>query len=611
MLAELYEYAKKLKEQNQEFSIKSGWSKKNVKAYIDISKDGEFLDEIYPYQTKDNKEKKSVPDIGSEAFSPDKCNFPVEKFGIIFCLPEKNEETKKTTEKKHSFFWKKIREMSDSVEEAKACLKIIEDEEKFKKIIKELEHNKIKSGDLIGFRIDGEFLEDSSNFDNWYKKYKADKSLSKEQNSDDSMICFITGESVFPMNTTPKITGLKEVGGHSTGDSLISFDKSAFTSYGLTQAKNACVSEQSMSAIKVAIEDLINNSRLDIPGCKILYWYKEPTKDIIQPLNKAATNDENEELVSQEDIDADITKIDDITQKLKNGENNLQPPNNMYYILALAGAGGRISVKNWTYGKYEELYKNINKWYNDLKLLDYSTPKKLFAYYIRMLTPQQSSNKKKLEERVNKELSKISLDVFNAIIKNSPISDTVAIRAFEYIISDIYKDDINYKNNENKKNKVKIDGIACSLLKAWLIRKHENYPKEENKMAPDLDENNESVGYLLGRLFAVYAKLQNEAVPEYNRGLAERFFHSASTTPAFIFGKIDELAQYQFPKLKDQRKIINYKKMLTDIYEKLPTKELPKKCTLKEKSEFAVGYYQQYAKMYKKNDKEGDKENVN
>lgn len=28
MLAELYEYAKKLKEQNQEFSIKSGWSKK-------------------------------------------------------------------------------------------------------------------------------------------------------------------------------------------------------------------------------------------------------------------------------------------------------------------------------------------------------------------------------------------------------------------------------------------------------------------------------------------------------------------------------------------------------------------------------------------------------
>ena len=54
--------------------------------------------------------------------------------------------------------------MSDSVEEAKACLKIIEDEEKFKKIIKELEHNKIKSGDLIGFRIDGEFNLDGIRF---------------------------------------------------------------------------------------------------------------------------------------------------------------------------------------------------------------------------------------------------------------------------------------------------------------------------------------------------------------------------------------------------------------------------------------------------------------
>ena len=426
MLAELYDYAKKLKEQNQEFSIKSGWSKKNVKAYIYLSKEGELI-EIYPYQTKDNKDKKSVPDIGSEASSHNKCNFPVEKFGIIFCLPEKNGKIKQSTIQKHSFFWNKIQEMADSVDEAKACLKIFYNKEKFEEIKNELDKKKIKADEIIGFMIDGEFLEDSSNFDNWYKKYKTDKSLSKEQNSEDSMICFITGESVSPMDTTPKISGLQSVGGRSTGDSLISFDKSAFTSYGLTQAKNACVSEQSMSAIKVAIEDLINNSRLDIPGCKILYWYKEPTKDIIQSLNKAATNDENEELVSQEDIDADITKIDDITQKLKNGENNLQQPNNTYYILALAGAGGRIAVKNWTYGKYEELYININKWYNDLKLLDYSTPKKLFAYYIRMLTPQQSSNKKKLEERANKELSKISLDVFNAIIKNSPISDTVAI----------------------------------------------------------------------------------------------------------------------------------------------------------------------------------------
>ena len=607
MLTELYEYSQKLKEQNQELLIEPGWSKKNVKAYICLSEDGEFLDEIEPYQTKDNKEKKCVPDIGSEAFSPDKCNFPVEKFGIIFCLPEKTGEIKPTTEKKHSFFRDKIKEISDSVEEAKACWKIFEDRKKFEQIKNELEKNKIKSSDIIGFKIDGKYLEDLEDFKIWYKTYKADKSLSKEQKSDESMICFITGESVYPKdtkNTTPKIIGLQSVGGHSSGDSLISFDKAAFTSYELEQTKNACVSEEAMSAIKVAIEELINNSKLDIPGCKILYWYKRPIPKENDPMNTLSNN--------EEDIDADITKIDETTQKLKNGENILTP-NNTYYILALAGASGRIVVKSWMYGKFEELCTNISKWYDDLKLLDYSTPKKLFAYYFRILVQKSSSNDQ--FDRIHKELSKISLDVFNAIIKNKPRSDIVANRAFEYIISKIYdkKDDTNtnYKDNENKQNRLKtIDSIACSLLKAWLIRKQENYPKEENEMAPDLDENNENIAYLLGRLFAVYAKLQNEAVPEYNRGLAERFFHSASTNPAFIFGKIAELAEYQFPKLKEEKKRIYYKKMLTEIYEKLGNRKIPEICTLKEKSEFAVGYYQQYANMYKKNDKEGEKENV-
>ena len=617
MLAELYEYANKLKRQKQkkekkDLSTEPGWAEKNIKAHINLSKENDSWN-ILLYQTKENKKKKFVPDIGSEAFGATKCNFPVEKFGIIFCLPEKNGETKKTTENKHSFFWEKIKEISKSVDEAKACRNIFDDEEKFKQVKKELEQNKIKSGDLIGFIIDGECLEDLPNFYSWYSEFKMEKSLLKEQNSEDSMICFITGKSVSPMDTTPKISGLQSVGGHSSGDSLIACDKPAFSSYGLEKAKNACVSEEAMAAIKGAIEELIKNAKYpNIPGCKMLHWYKESIPKEFDVLNSLDQDlfeedeydEETEQIEEENEKKEDLKKASEIIKNLMEG-NNLPKIDNIYYILTISGAGGRIVVKNWVYGRYEELCSNIQKWYNDLQLHNYLGtwhPKRLLKYFYRLLRPQFSS--KNTFERMNKELSKISTEILYAIIKNTPISNAVASKALIYIYSELLKND--------DKNRLKMpDRLACSLLKAWLIRNNKNYPKEENKMAPDLDENNENIAYLLGRLFAVYAKLQNEAVPEYNRGLAERFFHSASTNPAFIFGKIAELAEYQFPKLKEEKKRIYYKKMLTEIYEKLGNRKIPEICTLKEKSEFAVGCYQQYAKMYKKNDKEGDKENVN
>ena len=601
MLAELYDYAIK-----QNLAIEPGWSEKNIRAYINLSKEGEFLN-VLLYQTKENKKKKLAPDIGSEALGSTKCNFPVEKFGIIFCLPEKNGEIKKTTENKHSFFWNKIEEISESVDEATACLNIFNDKEKFEQVKNELEQNKIKSGDIIGFTIDGKFLEDLENFKIWYRGFKAEKSISKEQDSDNSMICFITGESVTPMNTTPKIAGLQSVGGHSSGDALISCDKSAFASYGLEKAQNACVSEEAMSAIKGAIEDLIKNAKYpNIPGCKMLHWYKESISKELDLLNSLdfdlfeedEYDEETEKIAEEKEKKEDLKKASEIIKNLMEGK-DISAPENIYYILALAGAGGRMVVKSWIYGRYEELCNNIQKWYEDLKLLDSSKswkPKKLSKYFYRLLKPQ--SVQKNPFDRMNKELSKISTEILYAIIKNTPLPDTVATKALVYINSELLKSD-------DKKRIKSPDRIACSLLKAWLLRKKE----VKNKMASDLDKNNDSVSYNLGRLFAVYSNIQSTANPNVNTGVTEKFFRSASTTPAFVFGKLSQLAVHHLSKIENEGTKIFYKKMLSEISEKLPS-SLPKRCTLIEQSEFAIGCYHQYATIFRKKEDKGEKENV-
>ena len=129
-------------------------------------------------------------------------------------------------------------------------------------------------------------------------------------------------------------------------------------------------------------------------------------------------------------------------------------------------------------------------------------------------------------------------------------------------------------------------------------------------MTPDLDKNNDSVSYNLGRLFAVYSSIQSTANPNVNTGVTEKFFRSASTTPAFVFGKLSQLAVHHLSKIENEGTKIFYKKMLSEIAEHLPSK-LPKRCDLIQQSEFAIGCYHQYAVIFRKKENKGDEENVN
>ena len=74
MLKELYDYALR-----ENLILPAGYVKKNVRTYVSLSKDGEFLG-IMPGQ----EEKVPCPDIGSLANSGDKCNVLAEKRCILF-----------------------------------------------------------------------------------------------------------------------------------------------------------------------------------------------------------------------------------------------------------------------------------------------------------------------------------------------------------------------------------------------------------------------------------------------------------------------------------------------------------------------------------------------
>lgn len=144
----------------------------------------------------------------------------------------------------------------------------------------------------------------------------------------------------------------------------------------------------------------------------------------------------------------------------------------------------------------------------------------------------------------------------------------------------------------------------AAILKAYYLKKLENSDPENMKevLTVSLNENSTNVPYTLGRLFAVYEEVQERANPGINSTIKDKYFSSASATPATIFPILDNLCQKHLRKLDAgarialDRKIAALKDVLGEAY--------PTRLGLPEQGSFNLGYYHQKQFRYtKKEDK--------
>ncbi len=105
-----------------------------------------------------------------------------------------------------------------------------------------------------------------------------------------------------------------------------------------------------------------------------------------------------------------------------------------------------------------------------------------------------------------------------------------------------------------------------------------------------LNEQSTHPAYVLGRLFAVLEKVQQEAVGDVNASIKGRYFTSACASPASVFPILLRLSQHHISKaeygyVRDNRieAILN----LLDV-EKNP---IPAHFSLDDQGVFVLGYY--------------------
>ena len=582
MLKELYDYALE-----NDLILPAGFVKKQVHAYVLLAKDGKFLG-IMPGQ----EEKIPCPDIGSMAQSRDKCNVLAEKRCILFPADEAQREKRAA---KAAYFRETMAEAAKAEPRLALCLNALKDAGIANAVSAQLDQMKLDGTKVISFMVDGQSILELETVKNWWLQFR------RQFCSDGSKApCLITGQLTVPLATVPPISGLSVVGGHARGDALICFDKDAFCSYGLKQGANAPVSEEAFAGVKAALDDLLTNAPV-LAGMKFVHWYDKPVAakdDKCEALFGSTIPDEEED---DEDDEADTPPEDNPLQarrqadaligSAKTGAPVHELPSR-YYILLLSGAGGRVMVRAYEEGNYRQLTENLQQWEDDLRLTNSSgtaemKPAKLAARLIRLVSRQSSD--KNIFERMAKELSGLTPAILNAILNNAQFPDAVVHRALAYLRSQMFE------SEDEEQTRKTPDPLACQWLKAWLCRR-EREKHQEEVLSVEYNERHPEPAYHCGALVAVYGAIQHYAMPDVNASLIDRYYASASQTPALVLGQLSRMSNYHIGKLEGLRMYFSNLRdqVACAIGGTIPAVLLPE-----QQAYFALGYYQMCAKLEK------------
>ena len=576
MLKALYDYGVR-----RQLALPPGFAGKTIKAYISLS---ESDDRVSVYLG--GNEPVPCPAIGSLA-NGNKCDVLAAKRSIV--IPEEHGS-------KSTFFLEALRDAAEEEPLLKVCVRALETPELAAAVRAELDRAKIKPGDRISFRVNGQSILQSEKIRAWWQVYRkqfsaADKRL--------SALCLITGEPTIPMTTTTPIQGLRVVGGHGRGDALICFDKTAFCSYNQKKAVNAPVSEEAFGVVKAAMDDLLKDAPI-LAGMKFVHWFDREVPQEDDPLYAVdfgydlpedETDEETEPEVSVNVLTA-RNQANRIPESVYSGQPVPDLGNVSYYILLLSGANSRVMIRRYDRGSYTDLRRNLAQWYDDLALTNQGgtgtiRSVKLSARLLRLLKFQKSDSRP--FERLSKELAGITPAVVQAILSGGYLPDAIAAKALAYIRSELLL------NDDSSTQSALPNSLACQWLKVWLLRKNRIY-HQEGQILEEYDLNLRNAAYHCGGLMAVYAAIQRTAMPGVNTGIVERYYASAIQMPALVIGQLSSRSNHHLEKIKNGWLADQYREKLQEISVALGT-SIPATLNLEQQSYFALGYYQMGARL--------------
>ena len=420
---------------------------------------------------------------------------------------------------------------------------------------------KAKPSDNTTFSVEGVNLLDLSLLKNFWRERRQKQSAAGGER--ERRICIATGELADTLDTTEKIKGVP--GGLPIGTNLISFDKDSFCSFGLEQAQNAALSASAELKIRSALNTLIGKSRsqgLVFNDTIHLHWTRKPVEH--DPFDLLTT--------------ADAEAISALLKSVKEGRRYVDLDANAYYAMSLSGNGARIVVRDWLESTVPEVEQNIADWFADLAIAEPDGNGVKDGFKFGAL----------LYGMVRAELSEMSPALPTQLLHGALRGRSVPLPQVA-LAAAVRRQQLDQDN--------KLNPARLALIKACLLRSpNQQTNKSQTKdtiMTECLNPESRDDAYLCGRLFAVFDRLQSLAQGSVNAGVVERFYASASVTPALVMGRLFRNAQFHLAKTEGGV-TTNVNKDFENIASALGN-QFPAALGLEGQGRFALGYYHQKA----------------
>jgi CRISPR-associated protein Csd1 len=381
-------------------------------------------------------------------------------------------------------------------------------------------------------------------------------------------LCLVEGVSAPIQRLHSAIKGVW--GAQSSGANIVSFNARAFESYGKSerQGENAPVGERAAFAYTTALNHLLakdSRNRVQVGDASTVFWADTPSQ-FDSEFTLADFFGE-----TKDDPDRGVRAVQALHQALASGQLPVGERDAQFFVLGLAPNAARISVRFWLRAPLAQLAPRILQHFADLKVVrrydnDPATPS-LF----RLLSSVA------LLGKLDNVPPRLAGEWMRAILEGQPYPATLLNAAV-----------IRCKAEQE------VTTLRAAVLKAWLNRNHRRAhpaaPPDHQHFKEELDMQQTDVPYLLGRLFAVLERIQQQAQPGINATIRDRYYGAASTTPVSVFTTLLRLKNAHLKKLSDGQTAY-FERLIGDIM--LPLTDFPRQLALPQQARFALGYYHQ------------------
>jgi CRISPR-associated protein Csd1 len=394
--------------------------------------------------------------------------------------------------------------------------------------------------------------------------------------------CLITGAEDVPLARihTP-IKGVR--GGQTSGGYIVSFNATAFVSY---QQDKASVAATSAFAYTTALNALLagdSRQKIVIGDTTYVFWAKRATTaesflaDLFDPpqVETESPAERDDQIATQ--------NIHGLLKAIRDGRKptDFMPELNedvSFYILGLAPNAARLSIRFWQETSLGELLEKVGRHYRDLNIVRQFDSEPEFPSLWRLLVQTATLGK--------------SENISPVLAGGLTRAMLTGVRYPQNLLP-VVLDRIRAERN--------VTYFRAALIKAYLMR------NKRMEVPVSFDPERTEQPYLLGRLFAVIEKAQEEAVPGTNATVKDRYLASAAATPSLVFHLLLKNQTNHIAKLrKDPEKkgrAIYLERMTQDIiglFDNYPKTQSPEQQGL-----FMIGYYHQRKDFYTKKTQEG------